>query len=101
MIGLQSGQSLGYVFKLPKDHPSGLYWYHPHYHVSAAVQVVNGMAGLILIKGSVDDVPEIAAAHDELLAIQNIKLNPLDRGARVGSGAGRLPAYRARWLLAS
>jgi hypothetical protein len=36
------------------------------------------MAGLILVKGPIDEVPEIAAARDELLAIQNLKMNPLD-----------------------
>ena len=37
------------------------------------------MAGLILIKGPIDEVPEIATARDELIAIQNIKINPLDK----------------------
>ena len=81
LIALDSGQSLNYEFQLPKDHPSGLYWYHPHFHGSAGVQVVNGMAGLILVKGPIDDVPQIAAARDELLAIQNLKLNPLSAHA--------------------
>ena len=78
MLAIGSGQSMDYTFRLPDDHPSGLYWYHPHYHGSADVQVVNGMAGLVLVKGPIDDVPEIAAARDELLAVQNLKLNPLN-----------------------
>jgi FtsP/CotA-like multicopper oxidase with cupredoxin domain len=81
LITVASGQTFAYDFKLPDDHPSGLYWYHPHYHGSAGVQVVNGMAGLILVKGPIDDVPEIAAARDELLAIQNLKINPLDESS--------------------
>jgi suppressor of ftsI len=83
MISVTSGQSLNYTFNLPADHPSGLYWYHPHYHGSADVQVVNGMAGLVLVKGPIDDVPEIAAARDELLAIQNLKLNPLNKAGTI------------------
>jgi FtsP/CotA-like multicopper oxidase with cupredoxin domain len=81
LITVGSGQSFNYVFKLPDDHPPGLYWYHPHYHGSAGVQVVNGMAGLILVKGPIDHVPEIAAARDELLAIQNLKINPLNEAS--------------------
>jgi suppressor of ftsI len=81
LIAVTSGQTLNYEFKLPDDHPSGLYWYHPHYHGSAGSQVVNGMAGLILVKGPIDEVPEIAAARDELLAIQNLKINPLDKAS--------------------
>jgi suppressor of ftsI len=80
MIAIGSGQSLTYNFQLPEDHPPGLYWYHPHHHGSATVQVGGGMAGLILVKGAIDKVPEIAAARDELLAIQNIKVNPLAGG---------------------
>jgi suppressor of ftsI len=79
LITIGSGQRFNYEFKLPDDHPSGLYWYHPHYHGAAGVQVVNGMAGLILVKGPIDDVPEIAAARDELLTIENLKINPLDK----------------------
>jgi suppressor of ftsI len=81
LITVASGQSFSYEFRLPDDHPSGLYWYHPHYHGSAGVQVVNGMAGLILVKGPIDDVPEIAAARDELLVIQNLKINPLNEAS--------------------
>lgn len=78
MIAIGSGQNLTYDFQLPDDHPAGLYWYHPHHHGSASVQVGSGMAGLILVKGAIDEVPEIAAARDELLAIQNIKVNPIN-----------------------
>src|SRR5260370_5060734 len=66
LIRLGAGPSYRYEFKLPDDHPSGLYWYHPHYHGSAGVPDVSGMAGLILVKGPVDKVPQIAAARDEL-----------------------------------
>lgn len=80
-----SQQSYDYRFQIPADQPSGLYWYHPHYRGSTDIQVVNGMAGLILVKGPIDEVPEIAAARDELMAIQNIKINPLDKaGTRWG-----------------
>ncbi|HVN63918.1 MAG TPA: multicopper oxidase domain-containing protein, partial [Candidatus Binataceae bacterium] len=82
-ISIGPWQSLQYEFRLPGDHPSGLYWYHPHFHGSAGVQVVNGMAGLILVKGPIDEVLEIAAARDELLAIQNLKINPLDNPSRL------------------
>jgi suppressor of ftsI len=75
-VRVGSQQRYDYRFQLPSDQPSGLYWYHPHYRGSTGVQVVNGMAGLILVKGPIDEVPEIAAARDELLAIQNIPPPP-------------------------
>jgi len=80
LIAIAPGQSFSYDFQLPPDHPSGLYWYHPHYHGSATVQVGGGMAGLILVKGPIDEVPEIKAARDELMAIENVKVNPSKSG---------------------
>ena len=35
---------------LPLDHPSGLFWYHPHHHGSSTLQVSGGMAGLIVVE---------------------------------------------------
>lgn len=91
-IRVGSNQQCDYLFQLPADQPSGLYWYHPHFRGSTGVQVVNGMAGLILVKGPIDEVPEIAAARDELIAVQNIKIDPLDKA---GTKWGLEPlAYR-------
>ena len=92
MLAVKPGQSFSYEFKLPDDQPSGLYWYHPHYHGSTDTQVVNGMAGLVLVKGPIDEVPEIAAARDELLAIQNLKIEPLAGGRWGFDPVAYLPA---------
>ncbi|MCX4240393.1 multicopper oxidase family protein [Paraliomyxa miuraensis] len=63
-----------YPFQIPSDHPSGLFWYHPHHHGSTVVQAVSGMAGPIIVEGPIDEVPEIAAARDVLVAVQDIGL---------------------------
>jgi FtsP/CotA-like multicopper oxidase with cupredoxin domain len=63
MLAVKSGESLTYDLELPEDHAFGLYWYHPYRHGSATVQVAGGMAGLILVKGAIDEVPEIAAGR--------------------------------------
>jgi suppressor of ftsI len=76
MIMIEPGEQFLYEFALPANHPSGLHWYHPHNHGSTNVQVASGMAGAILVKGPIDEVPEIAAARDELMLIQLVKLNP-------------------------
>jgi FtsP/CotA-like multicopper oxidase with cupredoxin domain len=36
---------------IPRDHPSGTYWYHVHKHGSATVQINSGMAGFLIIQG--------------------------------------------------
>ena len=76
MIGIEPGKTFEYAFPIPADHPSGLFWYHPHHHGSTDVQISGGMAGLIVMRGPIDAVPEIAAAREILMAIQTVQVNP-------------------------
>jgi suppressor of ftsI len=76
MIAIAPGKSYTYGFTLPSDHPSGLYWYHPHHHGSTDTEVSGGMAGLIIVRGPIDNVPEIAAARDIPIAVPGLQLNP-------------------------
>ncbi len=78
MIAIAPGETYTYVFDIPDDQPSGLDWYHPHHHGSTAVQAVSGMAGAIIVRGPIDEVPEIAAARDVLLILSDIGLFPSD-----------------------
>jgi FtsP/CotA-like multicopper oxidase with cupredoxin domain len=39
----------------PWNQPPGTHWYHPHKHGSTGLQVLNGMAGALLIQGPFDD----------------------------------------------
>ena len=93
MIAIEPGTSYRYDFRMPDDHPSGLYWYHPHHHGSTATQVMNGMAGLLIIEGMIDRVPEIAAARQEFIAVQSLRLAPDASGVYVNEPLpGRTPA---------
>lgn len=75
MIAIEPGKSFQYHFPIPSDHPSGLQWYHPHHHGATDVQVSGGMAGLIVVRGEIDDVPEIKAARELFIVIQSIEVN--------------------------
>jgi FtsP/CotA-like multicopper oxidase with cupredoxin domain len=46
--------TIDYKITIPSNHPSGLFWFHPHLHGIALNQVVQGMAGIITI-GNVGD----------------------------------------------
>jgi FtsP/CotA-like multicopper oxidase with cupredoxin domain len=37
--------------KIPTDHQSGTFWYHPHKHGSVAFQFFGGMAGFLIVEG--------------------------------------------------
>jgi FtsP/CotA-like multicopper oxidase with cupredoxin domain len=46
--------TVDYKIPIPANHPSGLFWFHPHVHGIALNQLVEGMSGIITI-GSVGD----------------------------------------------
>jgi L-ascorbate oxidase len=43
-----------YQIDIPSNHPSGLFWFHPHVHGIAVNQISSGMAGIITV-GRVGD----------------------------------------------
>lgn len=76
MIAIRPGEQLDYVFQIPADQPDGLFWYHPHHHGSTVVQAVSGMAGGLVVRGPVDEVPQIKAAREIFLVVNDIGLFP-------------------------
>jgi suppressor of ftsI len=75
MIQIGPGHEKLYNLPIASNQPSGLYWYHPHKHGSVDVQVSGGMAGLIVVRGPIDRVPEIAAAREIFMAFQTLNVN--------------------------
>jgi suppressor of ftsI len=57
-ITIDPGKRYQHQYKIPRDHPPGAYWYHPHLHGQVNAQVTGGMAGGILIKGGIDGDPD-------------------------------------------
>jgi FtsP/CotA-like multicopper oxidase with cupredoxin domain len=72
MRSMEPGESYDVEIAIPADHTAGTYWYHPHHHGGADIQVASGMAGAIIIEGDFDDVPEIAAARERLLVLGEV-----------------------------
>ncbi len=50
----------------------GTYWYHPHHHGSADVQVASGMAGAIIVEGDFANVPEIVQARERVMLLAQV-----------------------------
>lgn len=69
---MEPGQGYDIEIAIPEDHPAGTYWYHPHAHGSADVQMASGMAGALIIEGDFADVPEIAAARERVLLLNEV-----------------------------
>lgn len=69
---MEPGQSYDIEVAIPNDHTRGTYWYHPHHHGSADVQLTSGMAGALIIEGDFDDIAEIASATERVLIINEV-----------------------------
>ena len=72
MVNVQPGKSFDYDIQIPANHPPGTHWYHPHLHGGTAVQQSSGMSGALIVEGGLDDVPEIKAAREHVLVLQQI-----------------------------
>ena len=79
-LQVPSGEALTYKFTLPRTHPAGLFWFHPHLHGSVARQVSRGLAAPFVVRGDIDAMPEIIAAEEYFLVLQDFEL---DAGGRV------------------
>lgn len=69
---MEPGQGYDIEIAIPDDHTPGTYWYHPHHHGSADVQITGGMAGTLIVEGDFDDIAEIAAATERVLVLNEV-----------------------------
>ncbi|MGB0661437.1 MAG: multicopper oxidase family protein [Mangrovicoccus sp.] len=91
-LNINPGEGFNYLVRLPEDHPAGNYWYHPHRHGSVAAQVASGCAGMMIVRGALDDVPEIAEAVERVMVFQCPVVDP---------STGVLDSYDTIWSLDS
>lgn len=69
---MEPGKAYDIEIAIPPDHTAGTYWYHPHRHGAADIQITSGMMGALIVEGDFDDVPEIAAAVERLLIVSEV-----------------------------
>lgn len=74
-LEISPGESQTYEFQIPQNHPAGTFWYHPHYHGLVAEQLFGGLAGLFIVRGELDEIPEIKAAQEEFLVLKDFALD--------------------------
>lgn len=86
-LQVPTGEVVDYAFRIPADHAAGLFWVHPHLHGLVAQQVSLGLAAPFIIRGELDSIPEVAAAHEHLLILQDFELRANGRPADPGMSA--------------
>ncbi|MEM8608800.1 MAG: multicopper oxidase family protein [Myxococcota bacterium] len=85
-ITVKPGGDFLYEVNFPKDHPQGLFWYHPHYHGTTEYQVGSGLSGLISVDGVLDPWPELKGITERYIILRDIQIkdgkvpNPPDPG---------------------
>ena len=78
-LKIEPGEKLTYEFQIPNNHPSGTFWYHPHLHGLVAEQLFGGLAGLFIVRGEDDEIPELQAAQEEFLVLQDFSIDSQGR----------------------
>ena len=79
--------TLEYKFQIPPDEPPGLYWYHPHIHGFAKVQVLGGASGALIVEGIQRAENAVAGLPERVLIVRDQDLvdpnaAPLDNGPK-------------------
>ena len=91
---VEPGETANYEFTIPEDHPAGLFWYHPHFHGLVARQTSYGLAGALVIRGEVDNLPEFQAAQESIVVFQDFDLDRPRQGERASTGLSHVGTGR-------
>ena len=74
-VTVDPGESFDYDYRLPEDHPPGVFWYHPHHHGTVADQLFGGLYGAIVV----EDAEELPVARERVLVVSDISLDAAGR----------------------
>ncbi|GAB2818118.1 hypothetical protein GCM10027073_57130 [Streptomyces chlorus] len=88
-LSIKYGQSYHYAYQLPRNHPTGTYWYHSHADKLSVPQVAGGESGIIVVGGLKQRLPApLRHITEHTLALKDfqvqgdaIKTHPLSIGA--------------------
>lgn len=80
-VTIEPGDAFDYQFDLPPDHPSGVFWYHPHHHGSVADQIFAGLYGALLV----EDATTVPVTRERVLVVSDTTLTAAGEPARVSA----------------
>ncbi|MDQ0767923.1 FtsP/CotA-like multicopper oxidase with cupredoxin domain [Pseudarthrobacter defluvii] len=93
-VTVTPGSSFDYEYRLPGNHPPGLYWYHPHHHGMVADQVFAGLFGAIIV----EDPQGIETSAERVLVVSDTSVDQLG-GIRAASAMDRMAGREGDLLL--
>jgi FtsP/CotA-like multicopper oxidase with cupredoxin domain len=76
---LDGGESEKFIFKIPKNHKTGLFWYHSHFHGTTVPSYMSGLMGFFVIEGTTNDITKasgIKGAKEAFLMLSEFIASP-------------------------
>jgi FtsP/CotA-like multicopper oxidase with cupredoxin domain len=77
-----SPKAFVYRFRIPKNQPPGMYWYHPHPHGHSEEQVLGGASGALIVEGLANANPLVAGLPERVFVIRDQKIESSAGGAQ-------------------
>lgn len=74
--GVLPGAERLHKIEIPLNHPSGIFWYHPHLHGSSGAQVSSGMFGAIIVEGLANQMFDPQIATERVIFVHKHNLTP-------------------------
>lgn len=71
-VHVHPGQSFAYRVQIPRSHPPGLFWYHPHAHGRTSPQILGGMSGGIVVEGSDRLYPFLNGLRERVMLLKHV-----------------------------
>jgi FtsP/CotA-like multicopper oxidase with cupredoxin domain len=80
-VTIVPGSVFDYAYRIPADHPTGTFWYHPHCHGYVADQLFGGLAGALLVEHGSD----LPVSEDRVLLVTDTTLDAAGQVVSVGA----------------
>lgn len=71
LLDIPAGFTNTYTYRIPSDHPQGMYWYHSHRHMLTATETYRGLLGLLVIGRADGNIPLVTENN---IPIRNMAL---------------------------
>jgi len=103
---VNQGDTFKYHVPIPADHPTGLYWYHPHPHEISEAQVLGGMSGAIIIDGIEQQRPFLKGLRQRVMLLRHIRFpgdnfDTLSINGTLGARIDIRPGEQQFWRIAN
>src|SRR5437773_1797246 len=74
-VHLGTSEVFDYEITIPRNHGSGLFWYHSHQHGLSESQVGGGMSGGLIVDGILDPFPELKGIRERVMLLKDAEID--------------------------